>query len=153
MASTGATIYIDRSPKDVFTYLIELNDAQWRSGGLLEMRLLSQSYAGVGARHCEVRRMLGRRIETIAEAVMYEPNKRWAVRRASGRVRPQVTYTLDPEGEGTRLRFEFDVPVLHGIARLLSPLVPRGAHMVERATIKDLERLKERLEATSASTG
>lgn len=153
MAPTAATIFIERPPEDVFTYLIGLNDAQWRSGGILDMRLLSESYQGLGARHREVRSMFGRRIETVAEVVIYEPNRRWAVRRASGPVRPQVTYTLDPEGSGTRLRFEFDVPVLHGLAHILRPLVPRGARMVERATMKDLERLKERLEFTSAPVG
>lgn len=150
MASTGATIYIDRFPETVFTYLIELNDAQWRSGGIVGMQLLSGSYEGVGATHREVRRMLGRRIETTAETVIYEPYRRWAVRRASGPVRPQVTYTLEPEGDGTLLRFEFDVPVLHGIARIFRPLVSQGARMIERATMKDLERLKEQLEAIQA---
>jgi hypothetical protein len=40
-----------------------------------------------------VRRMLGRSVETTAETVIYEPHRRWAGRRASGPVRPQVTYT------------------------------------------------------------
>ena len=145
MADKRTSVFIDRPPEDVFRYLIELNDAQWRAP-FPEMRLISESYEGVGATHVEVRKMLGRLIETRAETVIYEPNRRWAVRRASGPIRPQVTYTLESEGSGTRLGFEFGVPVLKDPARLLGPLVPIVAPIVERATEKDLERLKQRLE-------
>ena len=111
------------------------------------MRLTSESYEGVGATHIEVRRLLSRRIETLSEVVSYEPNRRWAVRRASGAVRPQVTYTIEPEATGTRLTFGFEVPVLKGPARLLAPVTRIVAPVVERSFRIDLQRLKERLEA------
>ncbi|HJQ29463.1 MAG TPA: SRPBCC family protein [Rubrobacter sp.] len=139
------SVYIDRAPEHVFGYLVGLNDAGWRAP-FPEMKLVSESYEGVGATHIEVRKMLRRRIETLAEAVIYEPDRRWAVRRASGPVRPQVTYTLQPEGNGTRLWFAFDVPVLKSMARVLGPLVRLGAPLVERSARSDLERLKQTLE-------
>jgi hypothetical protein len=110
------------------------------------MKLVSESYEGVGAAHIEVRELMGRRIETLTETVIYERNRRWAVRRASGPIRPQVTYTLQAEGDGTRLWFEFGVPVLEGMARVLGPLVRLGAPFVERSARADLERLKQTLE-------
>ncbi|HET7273171.1 MAG TPA: hypothetical protein VFI90_19045, partial [Rubrobacter sp.] len=119
MTDRPPSVFIDRAPEVVFGYLIGLNDAGWRSP-FPEMKLVSESYEGVGAAHIEVRKVLGRRIETLAETVIYEPDRRWAVRRASGPIRPQVTYTLRPEGNGTRLWFEFGVPVLEGMARRLS---------------------------------
>lgn len=125
--------------------MIGLHDAEWRVP-FPEMRLVSESYEGVGAAHIEVRKLLGRRIETLAETVIYEPYRRWAVRRATGPIRPQVTYTLKPEGTGTRLWFEFDVPVLEGMARVLGPLVRLGTPFVERSARDDLERLKQTLE-------
>jgi uncharacterized protein YndB with AHSA1/START domain len=140
----GTSVRIERPPERVFRYLIERNDAGWRSG-VLGMRLTSGSYEGVGSTHVERRKVPGREIETRAEVVVYEPNRRWAVRRATGPVRPQVTYALEPEGDGTRLDFEFDVPMLKGTARLLDPLVRLGAPLVEKATVKVLRRLKERL--------
>lgn len=152
VAEKRASVFIERPPEDVFRYLIELNDARWRAP-FPEMKLVSESYEGVGATHVEIRKLLGRRIETRAEAVVYEPNRRWAVQRASGPIRPQVTYTLEPEGDGTRLDFEFDVPVLRGAARMLRPLVRIGAPMVERVTVKDLKRLKAQLEVSKHSNG
>ncbi|HEX6710704.1 MAG TPA: SRPBCC family protein [Rubrobacter sp.] len=145
MTDRNTSVFIDRAPEDVFGYLIGLHDAEWRAP-FPEMRLVSESYEGVGAAHIEVRKLLGRRIETLAKTVIYEPGRRWAVRRATGPIRPQVTYTLQPEGGGTRLWFEFGVPVLEGMARVLGPLVSLGAPFVERSARGDLERLKQTLE-------
>jgi Polyketide cyclase / dehydrase and lipid transport len=131
----------------VFRYLVELNDAQWRSS-VLEMRLLSPSPDGVGARHVEVRRVPGRTLETVAEVTVYEPNRRWAVRRASGPVRPEITYHLVPTPAGTRLRFTFDIAVLSGAARVLRASVPLVRRLIHRGFAKDLDRLKRRLEST-----
>jgi|SRR5215210_387021 len=111
------------------------------------MRLTADSYRGVGSTHVEVRRLLAWRVESPAEVVAYEPNRLWAVRRASGPLRPQATYTIEPEANGSRVAFEFGVPVLRGPARLLRPLTWFAAPVVERSFRKDLRRLKGRLEA------
>lgn len=146
MPAQGPSVDINQPVAVVFRYLVELNDAQWRSA-ILEMRLLSQSFHGVGARHVEVRRVPGRTVETVAEVTVYEPDRRWAVRRAAGPVRPEVTYHLDPTSAGTRLRFTFDVPVVVGAARTLRPLIPLLQRIVYRAFRTDLVRLKRQVEA------
>jgi uncharacterized protein YndB with AHSA1/START domain len=152
MDAGKAGVTIARSPEDVFRYLVELNDARWRRG-VADMRLISDGYEGVGTRHVEVRRLLGRTIQTQAEVVAYEPNHEWAVRRATGPVRPQVTYTLTPASTGTRLVFGFDVPALHGAAQVLRPLVGLLRPLVERATLKDLRQLRAQLEAAAPRPG
>ena len=147
LARDRASIFVKRPPEEVFGYLIELNAARWRSG-VVAMRLTSESYRGVGSTHVEVRRVVAWRIESPAEVVAYEPNRLWAVRRASGPVRPQATYaTLLPEASGSRVAFGFDVPELRGPALLLKPVARLAAPHVEMAFRKDLRRLKERLEA------
>jgi|SRR5215203_5394620 len=109
-----ASIFVGRLPEEVFRYLIELNDAPWRSG-VLDMRLSSESYRGVGSTHVEVRRLLAWRVESPAEVVTYEPNRSWAVRRASGPVRPQVTYTIGrtfrKNLQGLKVRLEAARPI------------------------------------------
>jgi hypothetical protein len=151
MASHRASVFVERPPEEVFAYLVELNDARWRSG-VVAMRLTSESYRGVGSTHVEVRRLLAWRLESAAEVVAYEPNRLWAVRRASGPIRPQATYTIEPEAGGSTVGFGFGVPTLLGPARLLGPLVRLAAPMVEKAFRKDLQRLKERLEAEACPT-
>jgi hypothetical protein len=145
MPGHGAHVVIARSPAEVFRYLVELHDARWRSG-VVDMRLLSDSPDGVGARHVEVRRVPGRTLETTAEVVEYERDRVWTVRRATGPVRPQVRYRLAPVGErSTDLVLEFDVPVLTGPARFLRPVVRPLARLVEAAARRDLRRLRDDL--------
>jgi len=62
-------------------------------------------------------------------------------------VRAQATYAIELEASGSRVKFGFGVPVLLGPARLLRHLVCLAAPVVERSFRKDLQRLKERLEA------
>jgi hypothetical protein len=148
MAGERASIFVGRPPEEVFVYLVELNDAEWRSG-VLGMRLTSESYRGVGSTHVEVRRLLAWRVESPAEVVTYEPDRLWAVRRTSGPLRPQATYSIAPDGSGSRVAFGFGVEVLRGPARLLGPLARLAVPLVERSFRKDLLRLQERLEAAA----
>ena len=151
MPVQGASVDINQPVDVVFRYLVELNDAHWRSS-VVEMRLLSESFHGVGSRHVEVRRVPGRAVNTVAEVTAYEPNRRWVVRRATGPVRPEVTYDLEPTPTGTRLLFTFDLPVVVGIAKILRPLVPALRRIVHRAFRADLNRLKQQIE-TQGRTG
>jgi hypothetical protein len=92
----------------------------------------------------------GRIVETVAEVTAYEPDRRWA-RRASGPIRPEVTYRLDPISTGTRVRFTFDIPVMAGAARILWPVVPVIRRVAFRSFRTDLGQLKQRVE-TKAET-
>jgi len=141
VSENSVSIEIPRPPGEVFAYLVGLNDAEWRSG-VREMRLTSKSHAGVGARHVEVRTVLGRTVETPAEVIEYEEGRRWAVRRASGRVRPQVSYTLAPLPTGTRLTSTLSLPRARGAAAVVRPLVGALAPVAR----KELARLREQLQ-------
>jgi hypothetical protein len=142
-----ATVNINRSSRDVFSYLVELRDAEWRSG-VEEMRLEGDDPHGLGVRHVEVRKMGRRTVETTAEVVTYEPGRCWAVQRATGPVRPRVTYELSDAGEHrTQLRFRFALGRLDGIGKLAWPLGKVVSPLVERAARKDLERLAAELNA------
>ena len=142
----AARVTINRPAEDVFAYLVELHDSAWRSG-VEAMRLEGDDPHGLGVRHVEVRTMGRRRIETTAEVVTYEPNRRWAVQRASGPVRPRVTYALTPIDAGTtEVRFHFTLGHLAGPGWLVWPLGKAASPLVERATRKDLARLAARLE-------
>ena len=146
MSEPTATVDIPRPPDEVFDYLASLDDAQWRTG-VEAMRRDSASPARVGSTYVEVRKALGRRIETPIEVVESEPGRRWAVRRASGRVRPQVTYTLEPLPTGVRLHATISVPDAKGAGRAARVALKA----FERTAAKDLERLKERLQHAGPS--
>jgi hypothetical protein len=142
----SATVTIDRTTGEVFDYLVELHDAEWR-GGVEAMRLEGDDAHGVGKRHVEVRKVGRRTIETTAEVVAYEPGRRWAVQRATGPVRPRVTYELTAvDNDTTELRFRFGLGQLNGTGKLVWPLGKIASPLIERATRNDLARLANRLE-------
>lgn len=146
----GATVNIDRPVGDVFDYLVELHDAEWRNG-VEDMRLEGDDPHGVGKRHVEVRKMGRRTIETTAEVVAYEPGRRWAVQRATGPVRPRVTYEITAgDNDTTQLRFRFELGQLDGAGKFAWPLGKIASPLIERATRKDLARLAARLENRTA---
>jgi len=131
---------------------VGLHDADWRKG-VSAMRLEGDDPHGLGVRHVEVREMAGRTIETTAEVVTYEPHRRWAVQRATGPVRPRVTYELTAlDGDATELRFRFTLGQLNGAGWLAWPLGKIVSPILERATRKDLARLAAHLEGSSSDT-
>jgi len=79
--------------------------------------------------------------------VTYEPERRWAAQRATGLVRPRVTYELTAiDTNTTELRFRFALGPLNGPGKLLWPVGKLGSPIVERATRQDLTRLAAQLE-------
>jgi hypothetical protein len=147
----GTTVVINRALDDVFDYLVELHDADWRSG-VEDMRLEGDDPHGLGVRHVEVRTMGRRTVKTAAQVVAYEPGRRWAVQRATGPVRPRVTYEFIAIDNGTtRLRFAFSLGQLIGAGKLAWPLGKLASPIVERVSRKDLARLAAELESTPSN--
>jgi hypothetical protein len=71
-----------------FGYLAELHYAEWRTG-VREMRLISASPYQLGARHQEVRRLLGRDMLQHSSSRGVPGNERIDFRRATGWLRPR----------------------------------------------------------------
>ena len=140
-----ASVEIPRPADEVFAYLAGPNDAWWRAG-VVDVRLPSGSGYGAGARRVEVRRVLGRMVETPFETVEQEPGRRLTLRRATGRLRPQVSYRLEPLPTGTRVVSTVSLPGARGVGRALTPLLALGG----RLAASDLRRLEARLRETAA---
>jgi membrane protein len=146
MADRGETsIEVPRPADEVFAYLAGPNDARWRAG-VVDVQLSSGSGDGVGTKRVEVRRLLGRTVETPFETVEHEPGRCLTLRRAVGRVRPQVSYRLEPLPTGTRVVSTVSLPGARGVGSALTPLLALGG----RLTASDLRRLEARLRETGS---
>ena len=135
------SIEIRCPPEKVFAFLANPeNLPQWQSG-LIEVRRLS-ARPGVGARHVEVRSLLGRSIEQTMEMTAHEPPRRLDLVVVDGPMRLAVSHTLEATSQGTRLDLVGEGRLsgpFRLMERLIVPLVKaQGAH--------DLARLKELLE-------
>jgi hypothetical protein len=142
-------IDIARLPEDVFAFLADFgNDSRWRAN-VLEMKPLGQpgDVGGIWSRQVEVRRIPGRAIESEAVVTASEPARLLSVRRATGPIRPEASYRLEPFNGGTRLTFKLEV-ALAGATWLILPLVWLLLMVVVGPALSgDLARLKEKLES------
>ncbi len=141
MAVYEHSVEIARPPEEVFSFVTDTaNYPRWQPS-LVEIRPVTRGPLRVGSEATEVRRFLGREVETTWRCVEHEPTERTAIESDEGPVPFRGTFVLEPKGAGTR--FTWTVETRSAAARVGGPLV-------ERATRRELEentaRLKELLE-------
>jgi uncharacterized protein YndB with AHSA1/START domain len=135
------SVDIDRPASEVFAYLTDAEKLpQWQAGAI---EAEWQGERAAGARVREVRKFLGRRMESELEVTAYEPDRRLGLKVLSGPVPFSVDQRLEPRNGGTRLTFVGEGEP-GGFFRLAEPLVARTA---ERQFKGDYETLKDLLEA------
>jgi carbon monoxide dehydrogenase subunit G len=142
MATYSHTIEIGAPRDEVFAFVTDpANYPRWQPS-LVEVRPHAPGPLSVGSEATEVRRFLGREVETTWTCVEHEPNRRSAIVCDEGPVPFTGTFVLEPLGR--RTRFTWTVETRGAASRLGGPLVGR-------ATKRELEanssRLKELLES------
>jgi uncharacterized membrane protein len=148
VARAEHTVVVERPPEEVFAYLTDLSSVpSWQSGAV-EVRE-PEGPLGVGTSYVQVLKFLGRRIETTLEVVAFEPGRRFSLKTLSGPIPFEVEHTLEPAGDGTRLRVTLEGEPA-GFFRLAEPLVERNA---QRQLEQDFETLKAKVEARPARGG
>jgi uncharacterized protein YndB with AHSA1/START domain len=135
------SVDIDRPASEVFAFLTDAEKLpQWQAGAI---EAEWQGERAAGARVREVRKFLGRRMESELEVTAYEPDRRLGLKVLSGPVPFSVDQRLEPRNGGTRLTFVGEGEP-GGFFRLAEPLVARTA---ERQFKSDYATLKDLLEA------
>jgi carbon monoxide dehydrogenase subunit G len=136
MPSASNVVVVNRPVADVYAFLANAeNDARWRPGVLQITRASDTTYRQT------VKGPGGRKISADVEITESRPNELIAFRATSGPVRPLGRYTLAPDGEGTRVRFELEAE-LGGLKRLLAPMVQKTMD-AEVAALANLKRVLE----------
>jgi uncharacterized membrane protein len=141
MIKVEHTVIINRPVPEVFAFVTDpANNVKWQEG-LVESRLESQEM-GVGAQVTDVRKILGRDMESKLEVIVFEPNKRFMQKVISGPIEFEIIQTFDPDVNGTRL-----TTLAHGepggFFKMASGLVQK---QLESQIQGDAERLKKVLE-------
>ena len=84
MPRVETSVVINRPAEEVWAFLDDMsNNTRWQSG-LIETGFTSGERMDVGARWREVRRFLGRRLESEFECTEHDPGKRFAFKSLSG---------------------------------------------------------------------
>jgi uncharacterized protein YndB with AHSA1/START domain len=141
MIQHEVTIHLDKPVEQVFAFLMDTGKlATWQSN-LIKSEQLTEGPLRAGSRFREVRRINNKETEIEGEITSLEPNRRLET-KTSTRPQAMVSYSLDPEQGGTRLRYKF-ILITSGLMRLLEPVI---ASSIKKDTKADFETLKRMLE-------
>jgi uncharacterized membrane protein len=146
VAPITASIEIDRSAEDVFTYLADLSrHGEWQDA-IQRVTVETEGPTRVGSRAREVRRVPGGTREITYEITEHDPPRRSSFRGLDGPIRPVGTVTVTPiDGGRSRVSLELEL-VGHGLGKLIAPLARSDA---AKRVPRDQQRLKERLESSA----
>ena len=141
MIQHEVTIHLNKPVEQVFAFLMDTSKLSTWQSNLIKSEQLTEGPLRTGSRFREVRRINNKETEIQGEITALEPNKHFETKTAT---RPQamVSYSLDPEQGGTRLKYKF-VLITSGLMRLMEPLI---ASSIKKDTESDFERLKRILE-------
>lgn len=103
MIKVEASIVIQKPVAEVFSYSNDpANNTKWQEG-LVESKITSPGPVGVGTQITDVRKFLGRDMDSKLEVTAYEPNKRISLKTVSGPIKFEITQHYEPAGAGTKL--------------------------------------------------
>jgi uncharacterized protein YndB with AHSA1/START domain len=134
------SVVINRPVAEVFAYGSDpKNQTEWQ-GGLV--RVEADSPIAEGAVSTEVRKVMGREMETVMKCVEFDPPHKFQTKSQSGPVEMTFTMTCKPLGDNTQVDVlvEGEPGGFFGVA---APLLKR---QVQKDIEKDYANLKEILE-------
>jgi uncharacterized protein YndB with AHSA1/START domain len=138
------SIVVERPIAEVFAYLTDLDRVpEWQTN-VLFLQLQSGSLRP-GAQLVELRKFLGRKVESVVEVTEYEPPYRYTIKVQSGPIPFEISNVLSEAGGGTRI----DASVEGEPGRFFGLVEWRVVKAVERELWNSLATLKDILEAQS----
>ena len=141
MIQQEVTIHLNRPVEQVFAFLMDTTQLTTWQTNLIKIDKLTEGPLRMGSRFLEVRRLGRRESEIQGEITSFEENKRFETRTLT---KPQVavSYFLEPEDGGTRVKHRF-VMLTSGFMRLLEPLIAKSIREENDLDFKNLKRLLE----------
>src|SRR5262245_11065551 len=108
MFHIDADVTISRSPETVFAFISNpAAISQWQKA-VIQSQQTSAGPMGIGTTGINVRKAMGREIESGWEVTAYMPGQYYAIKSTSGPVGFEISYTLQPVAGGTYLQVKFD---------------------------------------------
>jgi carbon monoxide dehydrogenase subunit G len=137
------SIFVERPIEEVFGYLTDLERVpEWQTNVLF---LQIQGTGGLrpGAQLIELRKFLGRKVESVVLVTEYEPPHRYTIKVQSGPIPFEISNVLSESGAGTRI----DAAVEGEPGRFFGLVEWRVVKAVERELWNSLATLKDILES------
>lgn len=143
MIRIESSVWIHRSPEEVFAYITNFEDnPNWQSG-MIEARFTSDPPLAVDSTYTQVAKFMGRRVDSEFVVVAYEPGRMVKITTTSGSFPITVTRSVEASESGSLVKaiVEGDAS---GFFKIAEPFMRR---MVKRSVDSDYKRLKLLLES------
>lgn len=137
------SVYIARSPQDVFDFVNKVENLPVWDSSIMEAEQPAPGEVRVGTRWRGVSKILGRRFDWTTELTELQPPNRLSSRTVEGKLHFTVTLTSQPEDGGTRLTYRVEAESgLGGVfGRLADPIVEKAQGRTVRANLDTLAEL------------
>ncbi len=143
MPTVRESIRIDRPVEEVFAYATDPAHQTLIASNMTEFELNADRMEK-GARASGATRVAGKRVEWTSEITEYHEGQRVEMRSIDAPMEFHITWTYEPDGEGTLVTFEQEAAELGGFfGRLADSAVTK---MYSRDVRSNLEALKILLE-------
>lgn len=143
MPTVKESTRIDRPADEVFAYATDPGHQTLIASNMVEFEL-DRDQMEKGARASGATRVAGKRVEWTSEVTEYDEGRRVAMRSVDAPMEFHITWTYEPDGDGTQVTFEQEVAEIGGFfGRIADPVVTK---MYSRDVRSNLETLKILLE-------
>lgn len=143
MRSFTYTIQIERTPEQVWDYMMDFSQApRWRNL-VRQIDVITKGPLRVGTELLVTFDIMGKVKRAVSEVWAFEPTRRWGVRNTEQNVTGVFEYTLAPESNGTRVTFTCDIQP-HSYMWLVLPLLLKGNRARYTEQLPNLKREMER---------
>ena len=136
------SIWINRTPQEVFDYLSEPNnDPEWRRSAV-SAEWISDPPHGVGSTYKSVDKLMGRNMEVTQEVTAWDPPNQTGFQGASGPMSFEFTVTFEAPDNGTKATISVEAQT-GGLFKIAEGL---AAKQMEKQVSTDFAGLKRVME-------
>jgi carbon monoxide dehydrogenase subunit G len=139
MATIETSISINKPVEQVYEYLTDVQNQKALNPGITDV--VMDGGMAVGSRYKIKMTVMGRPFESENEIVALEPNKKFGIKTLAAPPASPVTntYTLEPDGAGTKLHLSMDAAVMPGTEGMVVPQLRAGLDTALAAMKRQLD--------------
>lgn len=147
MKPIECNLFIQAPPERVFAVASNFAHAPEFIPGITKVEMLTEGPVGVGTRFKETRKFMGKEATETMELTGFDPPRSYTLGCHSCGADCLSRISFQPEGQGTRLTFQFEMKPVSFFAKLMSPLSGLMAGTMKKCFVGDMEAIKAAAEA------
>jgi hypothetical protein len=134
----------------VFAAFSDFENAAERVKEIVRVELLTPGPVGVGTKFKETRVMFGREATETMTVTAFEPDRLIELTAGSCGAEFRSRFTFAPNGSGTAVAFEMQTRAVSLLAKLMTPLAYLMVGTIRNCVRRDMEQIRQSLEADAA---